>query len=211
MNYRSLWIVLIMFLVSLSPLATTFVGSAYAADEEAASGESELMTEGELADLLVDVMGLAALLPPNPQQVDVFAILLQNEVVPKDGWNPTNYVTMGNLARIVVQSMGQQDQVENPDDDASWVEYLNSIGVEFGTVNEGIDQVPTMTDPVAVVAVDPSTDPLRKIPSIRPSDEQQLGADLQPFGSQLTTEEILRIILETEAPVVEEPPKTTPN
>lgn len=216
MNYRSVWIVLITFLLSLSPLAVTFSGSVYADEAEASPVAEEtsgngLMTEGELGKVLVNVLGFAPLLPPNPQPVDIFAILMQNEIVPKDGWNPTNYVTMGTLARVLVQSMGQADQVENPDDDGSWVAYLKSIGIEFGTVKEGVDQVKPMVDPVAIVAIEPSTDPLRKVPNIRPSDEQQLGADLQPFSSQLTEEDILRFILEAEPPVPPGPKPITPN
>lgn len=169
------------------------------------------MTEEELADMLVNVLGLAALLPPNPQLADVFGILLQNGIAPKDGWNSTNLVTVGNLARIMVQSMGQADKVENPDDDKSWVDYLKSIGVEFGTVDEAISQTETMTDPVALQAVEVSTDPLRKVPSIRPADEQQLGADLQSFRRLLSKEDVIRILSQPPQPEPPQPESATPS
>jgi len=43
-----------------------------------------------------------------------------------------------------------------------------------------------LSSPVALRAVEVSTDPLRRIPFIRPVDEQQLGADLQNFRSLIS-------------------------
>lgn len=175
--------------------------------------EADYMTEEQLAEALVNVLGLASLLPPNPQLADKYGILLQNEILPRDGWNPENVVTVGNLARILVQAMGQQKNVENPEDDASWVDYLASMGIVIGTIEEALDAVPVINQPVAIRAVEVSTDPLRRIPFIRPADEQQLGADLQNFRRLISAagiEELFQIIT---APVTTppSPPPVTPN
>ncbi len=206
MNYRSGWVALAVFALSMSPLSPVFQGAAYA--EEAAA--QDLMTEAELAEMLVNVLGMASLLPPNPQPVDIYAILLQNGVTPKDGWNPTNNVTIGNLARIMVQSLGQADKIENPENDKSWVDYLKSIGVEFGTVEEAVDQIGTKDEVIALKAVEVSTDPLRKAPTILPTDNQQLGADLQFFSRPLSKEDVIRLFPQPEPVPPPAPPKPRP-
>jgi len=226
MKDRRMLIVLTAFVMTASPLlvlaeeapaeqpaaeAAAPAAQAPAEQSQAPANESDLMTEAELANVLVNVLGLAAMLPPNPQQSDVFGILLQNRISPKDGWNATNYVSMATLARIMVQSMGEADQIENPDDDGAWVKYLKSKGVDFATVEDGIDQLDPMPDPVALAAVETSTDPLRKVPAIRPADEQQLGADLQTFRRLLSKEDINRIFLEPQPPTPPTPPRTTPS
>ncbi|HMO51373.1 MAG TPA: hypothetical protein PKE26_08900 [Kiritimatiellia bacterium] len=202
MKHRVGWIVLIVATLGLSPLSAVITAPVYA--QEAAEGD--VMTEGQLAEALVNVLGLAAMLPPNPQQADITAILLQNGISPRDGWVPSNVVTLGNLARILVQAMGAADEVENPEDDASWVAYLNSVGVEFGTIEEALGQAPVLSSPVALRAVEVSTDPLRRIPYIRPSDEQQLGADLQTIRRIVE-----RIVEPVEPPKPRPKPPVTPN
>jgi hypothetical protein len=150
MSYRIGCVVLTVFTMSFSPLATHFQGVAMAQEEKQA--DQDLMTEGQLADMLINVLGMATMLPPNAQPADQFAILLQNGIVPKDGWNPTNNVTIGNLARIMVQSLGDSDKVENPETDKSWVDYLKSIGVEFGTIEDALAQIDPKNDVVALKA-----------------------------------------------------------
>lgn len=218
MKVRSLWIVLMAFLVTLSPVALTLNHQVYAeeaaaeaAPAEGSSAEDNLMNEEQLANMLVNVLGLGTMLPPNPQLTDVFGILLQNGISPKDGWNPTNYVSEATMARIMVQAMGDADKVENPDSDASWVEYLKSIGVEFATIEDAVEQTEVLSDPVALQAVEASTDPLRKVPSIRPVDEQQLGADLQTFRRLLSEEDVARIFAQPPQPEPPQPEPATPN
>jgi hypothetical protein len=212
MKKRVGWIVVASLVLAGTPVIP-FLGVDARAQEESVES-SELMNEGQLADMLVNVLGMATMLPPNPQQPDVLALLIQNGIVPKDGWNPTNLVTVGNLARIMVQSMGDADKIENPESDKSWVDYLASIGVEFGTIEQAIDQMGQKTDVVALKAVEVSTDPLRKAPFIRPSDEQQLGADLQFFNRVLSEAELKELFFQPEPVPPPAPPKprpTTPN
>ncbi len=203
MKRRIRWSVLVVAALALSPVGSMLSGHAYAQEAEVAA-DADIMTEGQLAEALVNVLGLATMLPPNPQQADVVAILLQNGISPRDGWAPENVVTLGNLARIVVQALGAADQVENPEDDGSWVAYLASVGIEFGTIDEAIAQTPVLSQPVALRAIEVSTDPLRRVPFIRPADEQQLGADLQGLRRLVTSGVV-------DPPVPPRPRPVTPN
>ena len=206
MKYRAGWIVLTAFVLALSPMATVLNGPAKAAE----AAKDELMTEAQLAEMLVNVLGMASSLPPNPKPADQMAILLQNNIVPKNGWNPTNLVTIGTLARIMVQSIGDTEKIENPESDKSWVDYLKSIGVEFGTVEEAIEQIDPKQDIVALKAVEVSTDPLRKAPLINPADEQQLGSDLTFFTRAISRAEVEALFPQPEPVPPPAPPKPRP-
>jgi len=211
MKYRVGLVAMTAITLVLSPIAASVGGTSYA--QETGTGEAgadELMTEGQLAELLINILGLASMLPPNPQMADQIAILEQNGISPKDGWNPENLVTIGNLARIMVQAMGDADKVEDPDSDKSWVDYLKSIGVEFGTVEDAIDQMDPIDQAVALQAIEVSTDPLRKVPFIRPTDEQQLGADLQFFNRLISAAEVKAIFVKPPVPIPPKPPVVTP-
>lgn len=188
------------------------------AAEEASMEESsdQVMYEGELALILAEVLGLSPMLPANPSEAQVYAILLSNGVSPKDGWNSENPVSMATLARVLVQSMGREDEVENPDDDASWVDFLAGIGIEFGTITDALDQVEPLAQPVANSAVEVSTDPLNKSTYIRPTGEQQFGTDLLPIRQPLTREVVEEIVVTVVAapPAARRPstrPPMTPN
>lgn len=208
MSYRIGCVALTVFTLSLSPLATHFQGVAMAQKDSPA--EQDLMTENQLANMLINVLGMASMLPPNSQPADQYAILLQNGIMPKDGWNPTNNVTIGNLARIMVQSLGDSDKIENPESDKSWVDYLKSIGVEFGTIEEAVAQIDPKSDIVALKAVEVSTDPLRKAALNRPTDEQQLGADLQFYNRVVSRADVLKVFPQPEPVPPPAPPKPRP-
>ncbi len=194
-------LLLLLALLAL-PFATTGV---------AQEDDEQLMTESELALKLVQVLGLSPMLPVNPSPAEAYQILLLNGVSPKDGWNSTNLVNFGNLARILVQSMGAEDDIEDTTSDKAYVDYLKSIGVEFGTIQDAIDQTSPIAQPLANEAIKVSTDPLKKDAFIRPIDEQQSGADLQVFRKVIPAVEIEQLFLAV--PVVEpkRPDALTPN
>lgn len=168
--------------------------------------EEQVMFEGELARLLVEVLGLAPMLPANPTDNDAFAILLANGVVPAAGWQAENPVTMATLARVLVQAMGRADEVENPEDDASWVDFLAGIGVEFGTVFDALAQAEPLAQPLAPAAIEVSTDPLESAGYIRQTGEQQLGADLQPIRQPIQRPISPEVVEQVVTRVVSAPP-----
>ncbi|MCZ7592310.1 MAG: hypothetical protein M5U15_09225 [Kiritimatiellae bacterium] len=193
-----------MTMLAVGALMCVGSSSAFAAEKGGASGASaeeqaKLVNEGELAQWLVRVLGLSRFLPASPTDLDCFAILMQNNIMPRDGWSQERTVTMGNLARVVVLALGKQSEVENQDNDESWVDYLKSSGIDFGTIGEAIDNLEPLPQPVGHEAIVISTDPLSKLSRINPPDNQQLGADLSTFGRISS-----RIIRRTDLPHIEQ-------
>ncbi len=198
-----------MFMMMLGAAAMLSAGpvSVFAADAKPKSKakaspiseESGPITEGELAQWLVKVLGLSRFLPAAPTDFECVQILMQNNISPKDGWNQDRTVTLGNLARVVVLALGRQGEVENPDSDESWVNYLKSEGIDFGSAGEAIENLEPLPQPVGPEAIVTATDPLSKLSRINPPDNQQGGADLSTLGHVTT-----RIIQRQEMPAIQQ-------
>jgi len=164
-------------------------------------GESnDLMTEGQLVEILVNSLGLATMLPPNPNQADTIQILMQNGIVPRDGWQPDRVVTLGNLARVLVQSLGQSDMIENPEDDASWVNYLLSLGLDLSTIEAAIQEVPSADPNAGYSDARSSFDPVRRYPFSTPFS-----------GAGFTVQTFREIFTSVNPPVPPPPRPVTPN
>ena len=148
----------------------------------AVEDRARLVTDGELAQWLVRVLGLSRFLPAAPTDLECFQILMQNNILPADGWQKDRTVTMGALARVVVQGLGRQSEVQNPQDDASWVNFLKEIGIDFGTIGEAVENLEPLPQPVGPEAVITSTVPLGKLQRINPPDNPQHGSDLSTSG-----------------------------
>ncbi len=182
-----------------------------------AEEQAKLVTEGELAQWLVRVLGLSRFLPAAPTDLECFQILMQNGIMPKEGWQKDRPVTMGNLARVIVLALGKQAEVENPDDDESWVAYLKSAGIDFGTIGEAIENLEPLPQPVGPEAIVTSTDPLAKLARINPPDNQQIGADLSTLGRVsgrvLTQRDLPEVEKEIKKPTTRppSPPPLTPS
>ncbi len=170
------------------------------ADVKPKNEKAKLVMEGELAQWLVRVLGLARFLPAAPTDLECFQILMQNNIQPADGWKQDSTVTMGTLARVVVQGLGRQSEVANPREDASWISFLKEIDVDFGTIGAAMENLDPLPQPVGAEAVVTSTDPLGKLQRINPPDNQQLGVDLSAMG---------RIFTQVTLP--NRPPPLTPN
>ncbi len=154
------------------------VSTVSAAEKQEAKASTQLVTEGEFSKWLVQVLGLARVVSVAPSEQECFAVLLQNGVSPKDGWNATNVVTRATLARVVVQALGWQGEVKDPGNDASWINFLKEKNLDISTIGAAVENLGPISEPLANQAVVVSTDPLGKVHEIRPEDEQQLGADL---------------------------------
>ena len=88
-------------------------------------------------------------------------------------------VNMDHLARIIVQCLKKQNEVKNPDDPKSWIDYLKSIGVPIDTIGEAVDNVDPLGEAVAPNVVTASSDPLRKRHKFNTTDETQYGVDME--------------------------------
>lgn len=191
------------------------------ADEAADAAEAaraKLVNEGELAQWLVKVLGLSRFLPAAPTDFECMQILMQNNIAPSDGWQQERPVTLGALARIVVQALGRQGEV-SPDEDQAYVSFLKSIGIDFGTIGEAIENLEPLPQPVGPEAIVTSTDPLGKLARINPPDNQQIGADLSTLGrvggisviviTEDDLEQVQRVITQVQEP--DRPEPLTPN
>jgi len=145
------------------------------------------VTQGQLAHLLVQVMGLSRFLPANPTDQQCFGILLDNSVVPADGWKSDKVVNKQDLARVIVQAMKKQGDIENPDDPKEWIDYLKGIGVPIDTVGETVYYVDPLAEPVVPNVVHAKTDPLTKRHMFDPIDETQYGVDMQAIVRVLSS------------------------
>lgn len=214
----------VLSLILIPCLLAASVFPVFAAEEGKAEGKSrskakaakeeraKLVTDGELAQWLVRVLGLSRFLPAAPTELECFQILMQNNIQPADGWQKDRTVTMGTLARVVVQGLGRQAEVKNPENDASWINFLKEIGIDFGTIGEAVENLEPLPQPVGPEAVITSTDPLGKLQRINPPDNQQIGADLSTLGRvsgrvdvPVTVEQVGQVFNQ-----VQEPPRRPP-
>ncbi len=168
-------------------------------DGMGAEEQAKLVTDGELAQWLVRVLGLSRFLPAAPTDAECFQVLMQNNIVPADGWQKDRTVTMGILARVIVQSLGRQGEVPDPENDSSWITFLKEIGIDFGTIGEAMQRLEPIPQPLGQAVV-VKTDPLGKKQRFNAPDEAQLGVDFAALG---------RIFAQVFVPG--RPPPMTPN
>jgi len=193
-------------------LALAVVMPALAQDKvakTAASAGAAQVTQAELAQILVEILGLSRFLPASPTPFETFALLLENGISPSAGWNTDEVVTRADLARVIVESLGRENEVENPEDPRSWINFLKSIGVPIGTVGEAVDNLEPLPEAIApnVFQVSTRVDPLVRRTIFGEPDESQFGTDasFDDAYRPVTVEEIIDII-----PIVPVPPKPRP-
>ena len=134
---------------------------------------------GELAQLMVQILGLVRFLPAAPSDQQCFAILLDNAITPFEGWVADKVVTKADLARVIVQALKKQGDIENPDDPKEWIDYLKSLGVPIDSVGEAVSYLEPLPEPVATFVASASVDPLVKRHKFNPVDETQYGVDME--------------------------------
>lgn len=156
------------------------------AKAEAPKAPAQLATEAQYGKWLVQVLGLSRFVPASPSAQECFAVLMQNGISPKGGWNATSVVSRATLARTVVQAMGQESEIKNPADDQEWIKFLEKIGVQIPTLGAAVDSLEPLDSPLGNEALVATTDPLDKVHKMRPVDEQQMGADLSDIRRVLT-------------------------
>jgi len=182
---------LVMVLVAV--MSSTLVVPVMAAKK---SAKSDVVTHEELGKIMVNMLGLAKYLPPQPSSQQIFSVLSVNGVAPGGGWEVGKNVTRADLARVIVQGIGDADKVKNPDDDKSWIDYLASIGVPIDTVGQATDNLKPLINPVAQnVTFQSTTDPLKKPESTsgRFPDDDTFGTDMA-FLPTVTREELVEVI-----------------
>ena len=134
------------------------------ADTRAQEVSDNGITQGELAVMVVNLLGWSASMPAAPTTLDYIALLNANGIAPLDGWQPGELVVLADLVVVLVQALELEDQVEDPDNPESYVELLESLGVSFENIGVAMDNIGVrggeLLEPIAY------GDPLREPPMI---------------------------------------------
>ena len=120
----------LMGLVLVGLMAWAAVPSSWAAD-----GEGAMVTQGELAQRLVQRLGLWRYLStPKPSDAECYAALMSAGITfSKEGFKPAEPVTAAMLARVMVLSLGGGKKVpaESQDDPQAWMDALKDMLVDM--------------------------------------------------------------------------------
>ncbi len=151
-----------------------------------AAQNNDEVRQGELALLLVNVLGLYRFLPAAPTEHEAIAVLLSNRIAPANGWEPDKPVVLADLAEIIVRAVDRAHEVDNPDDPQSWINFLASVGVPIDTIGLALTNVEPLNEPIAgnVFVSSVTTDPLRRRAVFGQPDEAETGTDVAFMVSQ---------------------------
>ncbi|MBP7829367.1 MAG: hypothetical protein KA248_05575 [Kiritimatiellae bacterium] len=183
---KKIGMTVLVAVVGLAMLAPTGMAAekkakkAKKADKPAAEAPAVAqVTQAELAQMMVKILGLARFLPVAPSDQQCYAILLDNSISPAEGWAGDKVVTKADLARVIVQALKKQGEIENPDDPKEWIDYLKSLGVPMDSVGEAVSYLEPLPEPVATHVAAANVDPLVKRHRFNPVDEMQYGVDME--------------------------------
>lgn len=149
-----------------------------------AAQNNDEVRQGELALLLVNVLGLYRFLPAVPTEQEAIAVLLSNRIAPANGWEPNKPVVLADLAEIIVRAVDRAHEVDDPDDPQSWINFLASIGVPIDTIGLALTNVEPLNEPIAGNVSLVTTDPLRRRAVFGQPDEAETGTDVAFMVSQ---------------------------
>jgi len=104
--------------------------------DQATTGEPtpSIVTHGDLARMIVRMMGDEARMPARANALDYQNYLAGKGIAPLGGWRYMEPVTKGDLAVVTVRFLGLQDKVADPEDEAAYIALLESI--ELRTIIE---------------------------------------------------------------------------
>lgn len=146
-----------LLMIVLAGLMTASVALAQGTPEK-----GQALTYSQLANLLVKALGLVEYLPAGATTQQQFDILMQNGIAPAGGWtmDAEAAVTKGDLARVLIEALEREDEVENPDDPQSWVDALAAMGISLNAASEALDSVEVLPNVVAQDIGFYTTDPI---------------------------------------------------
>jgi hypothetical protein len=102
-------------------------------------------------------------------------------------------VILADLAEVIVKAIGRADEVDDPSDPQSWIEFLASIGVPIDTIGLALDNVEPLAEPVAGYVARVSTDPLQRDAVFGQPDEPEFGADMAYVPVRMT--EVVELVV----------------
>ena len=152
--------ILVFLLVGLMMTSTVALAQGKSKGEDSKAQSSQPVTHPQLASILIKALGLVPFLPTAPSSQQMFDLLMQNGISPEAGWLLDAVVTKADLARVLIQAMRKEDQVENPNDPQSWIDALKAAGISLDRLSETIQSVETLPEGMGQDVKLQSTDPL---------------------------------------------------
>jgi hypothetical protein len=164
-----------MFVVGMAVVCSALLAAPFAADAQ--EGEGGLMTQGQLAQMLVRKLGLINSMGPNPSDMECIMALSQagifpsptltpTEQNPTPGWSldPNTPVTVADLAVILVRALGLEDTVQgDKSDPQNWMDALAVVNVPTDSVQGGAQVVTPLPQVLQeIVASQTSGNPLSR-------------------------------------------------
>ena len=167
------------------------------------------VTQGELALLLVNVLGLARDMPSMPTEQQAIRALLSNGIRPADGWQSGKVVVVSDLAVILVWALGEEGELDDPDDPEECIQYLTDRGIPMDTIGQAVGSVRRERDAGIggdLIGVEVS-DPLEWHPDPLPGIEDRVATGRETgVGDRVVT---LREVVEVVLAVPDIPPAPT--
>lgn len=164
----------------------------------AQEAETDEVRQGELAKLLVNVLGLYRFLPAAPTEQEAIAVLLANRIAPNEGWEPDEPVVLADLAEVIVRAIDATHEIEDPDNPQAWIDYLAEAGVPIDTIGLALTNVEPLPEPIAgnVFVASVTSDPLKKRAVFGQPDEAETGTDVSFNATQrpVSLEQLISII-----------------
>lgn len=173
---------------------------------------SEPVTQAQVAKVLVKALGLVSALPAAASDQQIFTVLMQNGICPPDGWAGDQVLTKKDLMVLLVQAIGAEDQVDNPEDPASWQAVLVANGIDMASLASedtvmGLESLPVVvSQDYGATSIDPlvSEDaPARK------GESYNTSVEMAPDSVTVSMPEVVTAI--TQAKHVKPQPKPTPH
>ena len=171
-------LVLMLAVMMAAVPAALAQGKAKAKAEAKKAEASQPVTHPQLAERLVQALGLVRFLTAAPTAQQMFDVLMQNGISPQDGWKLDAVVTKADLARVIVQAMRMEDAVENPNDPQAWLNVLKEQGIALDRLSETIQSVETLPEGMGQDIELQSTDPLVRDVKFAPGSALQYTVDL---------------------------------
>ena len=171
------------WMAALAVLAgAVMIAPAIAAEQAAKkadeSGAPALMTQGELAQLLVKKLGLLNVIgKANPTAVESIDALVRYNIIPSmamdpaaageaGGWSldPKAFVQEPDLIVLLVRALGLTGQVTDPTKLDSWKKVLSDVQIPYSSSATAVAQMVPLTEIIAAIPVRASTpEPLTKV------------------------------------------------
>lgn len=95
-------------------------------------------TQGDLARILVNALGLAGKVTDN---TPAWRVLQDRNIQPPGGWRPGAKLELGDLAVILVQAMRLQGELARPNDPKACLDLLKRRGIDLSSLFAATRQV----------------------------------------------------------------------